>query len=163
MRLADVADSLATKLSALDPDASTTFKQNAARLRDRLAELDATYTKGLKHCSSQLLVTSHSAFGYLAAAYGLEQVGLTGLTPETEPTPTELADVTDFVREHDVSTIFYETLVSPDVADTVANATGATTALLDPLEGLTDQSAGDDYFGVMAANLQALREGLACT
>jgi zinc transport system substrate-binding protein len=163
MRLADVADALAAKLSELDPDASQTFEDNADQLRKRLSALDATFADGLKRCTSHLLVTSHSAFGYLAEAYGLEQVGLTGLTPETEPTPAELADVTDFVRAHNVTTIFYETLVSPDVADTVANATGATTALLDPLEGLSNSSSGDNYFEVMTANLAALREGLGCT
>ncbi|MFL6289081.1 MAG: metal ABC transporter solute-binding protein, Zn/Mn family, partial [Actinomycetes bacterium] len=92
-----------------------------------------------------------------------EQVGLTGITPETEPTAAQLADITDFVRTHDVDTIYYETLVSPDVAQTVANATGASTAQLDPLEGLTDQSAGDNYLEVMRANLDALVQGLGCT
>jgi zinc transport system substrate-binding protein len=107
-------------------------------------------------------VTSHTAFGYLATAYRLEQVGLTGLTPETEPNPKELADVTQFVRDNDVQTIFYETLVSPDVAETVAQATGASTSVLDPLEGLSDESAGDDFLQVMQSNLANLQEGLSC-
>jgi zinc transport system substrate-binding protein len=162
-RLADVGDRVAQQLAELEPDEAETFTTNALRLRHDLAQLDHSFTRGLQDCASTLLVTSHSAFGYLADAYGLEQVGLTALTPETEPTATELADVTDFVRSHDVTTIFYETLVSPDVAQTVADATGASTAQLDPLEGLTDQSAGDNYFQVMHANLGALRKGLGCS
>lgn len=163
MRLADVGDAVAAKLSELEPDSADTFEHNATNLRQDLSALDKSFASGLNDCASTLLVTSHSAFGYLADAYGLEQVGLTGITPETEPTPAQLADVTDFVRAHNVTTIFYETLVSPDVAQTVADATGASTAQLDPLEGLTDQSAGDNYLEVMKANLDALRKGLGCT
>ena len=163
MRLADVSDAVAAKLSELEPNAADTFERNADVLRQDLSQLDKSFSSALNDCASSFLVTSHSAFGYLAEQYGLEQVGLTGITPETEPTPAQLADITDFVRAHDVKTIYYETLVSPDVAQTVANASGASTAQLDPLEGLTDQSAGDNYLEVMRANLEALVKGLGCT
>jgi zinc transport system substrate-binding protein len=162
MRLADVGDAVADRLSDLDPDRAETYAQNADSLRSDLSDLDQRLADGLASCRSRLLVTSHTAFGYLADAYGLEQVGLTGLTPETEPTPSDLADLTDFVRDNDVQTIFYETLVSPDVAETVARATGARTAVLDPIEGLTDASSGDDYLSIMDDDLQALRQGLDC-
>ena len=162
MRLADVADEVAGQLSTLDPDGASGYEANAAALRTQLEALDSTFDEGLSQCDSRLLVTSHTAFGYLADAYGLEQVGLTGLTPETEPSPQDLADVTDFVRDNSVSTIFYETLVSPDVAETVASATGARTDVLDPIEGLSDASQGDDYQQVMESNLANLQEGLSC-
>ena len=162
MRLADVADAVAVELSKLDPVAESTFEQNAADLRADLEALDTAFAKGLATCDSRLLVTSHTAFGYLADAYDLEQVGLTGLTPETEPNPQELAEVTDFVRDNEVRTIFYETLVSPDVAETVAAATGARTDVLDPVEGLSDASQGDDYLQVMESNLANLEKGLPC-
>jgi zinc transport system substrate-binding protein len=162
LRLADVGDAVADSLGRLDPPAQATFDANAAALRTRLERLDATYRKGLASCDRRQLVTSHAAFGYLADAYGLEQVGLTGLTPESEPSPGELATVTEFVRANDVQTIFYETLVSPDVAETVASATGARTDVLDPLEGLSDASQGDNYLQVMTSNLANLREGLPC-
>lgn len=162
LRLADVGDAVASSLSQLDPPAQATFEANAETLRSRLERLDAAFRKGLSDCDRRQLVTSHTAFGYLADAYELEQVGLTGLTPETEPNPQELADVTTFVRDNDVQTIFYETLVSPDVAETVAQSTGASTSVLDPLEGLSDESAGDDYLQVMQSNLTNLQEGLPC-
>ena len=162
MRLADVADAVAAKLADSAPDHAAAFEQNAAALRDELVALDREFAAGLKTCDSRLLVTSHAAFGYLADAYDLDQVGLTGLTPEAEPAPSDLAEVTDIVRDNDVQTIFYETLVSPDVAETVASATGASTAVLDPIEGLTDSSAGDDYLSVMQSNLASLRDGLPC-
>ena len=162
MRLADVADEVAVSLSQLDPAAESTFEANAAELRDELETLDGTFSDGLTDCERRQLVTSHTAFGYLADAYDLEQVGITGLTPETEPSPQELAEVTDFVRDNDVRTIFYETLVSPDVAETIAEATGASTDVLDPLEGLSDASQGEDYLQVMESNLENLQAGLPC-
>ena len=163
MRLADVADAVADELAALDPEAADTFEANAKALRSDLRTLDASFRTGLESCDSRLLVTSHEAFGYLADAYDLEQVGLTGLTPESEPTPAELAELTDLVRDNDVTTVFYETLVSPDVAETVANAAGVETAVLDPIEGLTDATSGESYLDLMDDNLQALRTGLRCS
>ena len=163
LRLADVGDAIAVELGGLAPDAASTFEKNAADLRAELERLDKEFDTGLASCDSRLLVTSHEAFGYLADAYQLEQVGLTGLTPETEPTAADLANITDFVEENSVHTIFYESLVSPDVAETVADATGAQTAMLDPIEGLTDEASGDDYVEVMTTNLDSLRKGLGCS
>jgi zinc transport system substrate-binding protein len=162
-RLADVADEIAARLTALDAGGAAMFAANAATLRGRLTELDGEYRDGLATCANTNIVTSHNAFGYLADRYGLTQVGITGLVPDAEPSPQALADVTDFVRDNDVSTIYYETLVSPDIAETVASETGVQTAVLDPIEGLTDDSAGSDYFEVMRSNLATLRSGQGCT
>jgi len=162
MHLADVADALAERLGELDADNADTFTEHAAELRNSLEELDTEFTDGLATCENTDLVTSHNAFGYLAQAYGLTQVGITGLTPEEEPSAADLAEVADFVEENDVRTIYYETLVSPAIADAVAAETGAQTALLDPLEGLTDESQGSDYLEVMRSNLDNLRAGQPC-
>ncbi|MFP5346627.1 MAG: metal ABC transporter substrate-binding protein [Actinomycetes bacterium] len=161
-RLADVADATASRFAEIDPAHADEYRRNAAALRTDLHVLDDELRQGLAHCASRDLVTSHSAFGYLARRYGLEQVGIEGLNPEGEPRPQDLAEVARFAREHHVSTVYYETLVSPDVARTVARETGARTAVLDPLEGLTDQSAGSDYLQVMRANLETLRKGQSC-
>ncbi len=163
MRLAEVADALAEQLGELDPDNAETFTENADELRTLLEELDAELTEGLSACESTDLVTSHNAFGYLAQAYGLTQVGITGLTPEEEPSAEDLAEVATFVEENDVRTIYYETLVSPAIAEAVAGETGARTALLDPLEGLSDDSEGSDYLEVMRSNLDNIRAGQPCS
>jgi len=136
----------------------------ATRLVSRLRELDAEYRAGLANCDRREIVTSHEAFAYLAERYGLEQVPITGLSPEAEPQPADLARVVQLVEERGVTTVFYETLVSPRIADTVARETGATTAVLDPIEGLTkgEASQGEDYFTRMRANLFALEKGLGC-
>ncbi|HEX5468420.1 MAG TPA: zinc ABC transporter substrate-binding protein [Gaiellaceae bacterium] len=134
------------------------------RLEGRLRALDAEYRRGLAHCERHELVTSHEAFGYLAQRYGLEQIPITGLSPEAEPQPQDLVRVVQLVEERGVTTVFYETLVSPRIAETVARDTGASTAVLDPLEGLTEDELdrGEDYFTRMRANLRALEEGLGC-
>jgi len=162
-RLADVADAVAARLGELDPERAAEFDANATSLRNGLEALDAEFEAGLAQCVSPEMVTSHAAFGYLAQRYGLTQVGISGLSPDEEPSPGRLAEVAEFVTKHDVSTIYYETLVDPAVAQAVANETGADDAVLDPIEGLTDESAGGDYFDVMRSNLESLRSGQDCT
>jgi zinc transport system substrate-binding protein len=163
IRYAELAEAVAARLSEIAPDHADDFAADASALRTELEALDAEFAAGLAACASTDLVTSHTAFNYLAERYGLHQVGITGLSPSAEPAPGKLAEVTDFVEEHGVTTVFYETLVDPAVAETLAAEAGARTAVLDPLEGLTDASAGHDYFEVMRSNLASLRAGLRCT
>jgi zinc transport system substrate-binding protein len=136
----------------------------AAALVARLDALDSSFRTGLAHCSRRDVVTSHAAFGYLAQRYGLHQVSITGLAPESEPTASELAHVVDVVRRTRATTVFSEKLLSPRLAETVARETGAKDAVLDPLEGLTpsETARGDTYFTLMRRNLAALRRALAC-
>jgi zinc transport system substrate-binding protein len=162
LRLAAVGNALAARLAEVDPDGADTYAANARTLTQELTALDGELTAGLASCAIKDLVTSHDAFGYLADRYGFTQVGISGLSPDDEPDPRELAELAGFVREHGVTTVYSEVLVSPAIAETVARETGASTAVLDPLEGITDASAGDDYLQVMAANLQTLRTGQSC-
>ena len=129
-----------------------------------LQKLDRDYRAGLAHCARNDIVTSHAAFSYLTQRYGLHQVPITGLTPESEPTPKQLANVVAVVRRTHASTVFFERLVSPRLADTVAREVGARTAVLDPIEGLTpaEQGRGENYLTLMRENLAALRKALAC-
>ena len=129
-----------------------------------LHKLDREYRQGLSDCKRHEIVTSHAAFGYVAARYGLEQVSITGLSPEAEPTPQQLAHVIQIVRRTHATTVFFETLLPPRLADTVAREVGAHTAVLDPIEGLTpaEQKRGDNYLTLMRRNLATLRKALAC-
>lgn len=147
----------ATKIGAALHRASSAFGADMRRL-------DREYRKGLRDCKRREIVTSHAAFGYLAARYGLDQVAITGLTPESEPSPQQLTHVVEIVRRTHATTVFFETLVSPRLAETVAREVGAHTAVLDPIEGLTpdEQKRGDDYLTLMRRNLAALRKALAC-
>ncbi|MEU8296944.1 metal ABC transporter substrate-binding protein [Micromonospora sp. NPDC048909] len=161
-RLATVADQLAERLGKVDPDRAADFTSRARALHADLEKLDGEYATGLTTCQRREIVTSHTAFGYLAERYRLEQVGITGLSPDVEPSPQRLAEVIEEAREHKATTIFFETLVSPKVAETIAGQVGARTAVLDPIEGLADGS-GSDYLSVMRTNLQTLRTALGCS
>jgi zinc transport system substrate-binding protein len=149
---------------SVDPAHAAEYAANAANLDARLDALDTLYRTTLAHCDSTDIVTSHAAFGYLAAAYGLTQVPIAGLSPDAEPSPAQLASIVTFARDHHVSVIFFESLASPKLADTIANEVGARTMVLDPLEGLTaaEISAGKDYFTVMQQNLANLSAALIC-
>jgi zinc transport system substrate-binding protein len=136
----------------------------ARQLADRLRALDEELRRGLADCDRRELVTAHDAFGYLAERYDLEPIPITGISPEAEPNPGDLEAVSDLVDERGVTTVFVEPLLSPEIGETVARETGAETAVLDPLEGLSEDELadGEDYFSVMEANLEALRDGLGC-
>jgi zinc transport system substrate-binding protein len=162
LRLAAVGDAVAARLAEADPPGAPAYRAGAQALHTDLAALDAELDAGLRSCAVTTLVSAHSAFGYLADRYGLTQVGIGGLSPDSEPDPRTLARVAELVADRGVTTVYAETLVDPAVAETVAAEAGARTAVLDPVEGLTDSSAGDDYLEVMRANLDTLREGQSC-
>jgi zinc transport system substrate-binding protein len=136
----------------------------ASRLLARLSKLDREYRRGLADCARRDIVTSHEAFAYLAERYGLHQIAITGLNPEAEPTPQALRETVEVVRASHATTVYFERLVSPRLAETVARETGTKTAVLDPIEGLTDteRKQGANYFTLMRTNLHALETGLGC-
>ena len=159
-RYAEVADALAERLGELSPDRASAFEQRAAALRTELEALDGELEAGLTTCARREIVTSHNAFGYLAARYDLEQIAVTGITPEEEPTPRRLADVARLAKERGVTTVFFEELVSPRTAESLAREVGAKAVVLSPLEGPPESG---DYFSAMRENLQTLRTALGCT
>jgi zinc transport system substrate-binding protein len=161
-RMAVIAGGLATTLGTVDVDHATDYPTRADDLAGRLAMLDAEYADGLADCQRRELVVSHASFGYLAQRYGLHQIPVTGLSPEAQPGPQRLAEVIAEARDHGATTIFYDPLTGPDIAQVIADETGAGTAVLDPIEGLTP-GGGKDYFSLMRENLDALRTGLGCT
>src|SRR3954454_22548515 len=161
IRFATIAGALGERLAQADPAHAADYRARARNLQDQILDLGRTYAESLTTCARREIVTSHEAFNYLAHRYGLTQIGITGVSPEAEPSPRKLAKVAAQARATGTTTIFFETLVSPKVADTIAREVGARTAVLDPLEGLTDKSA--DYLSVMRANLAALTTALGCT
>jgi zinc transport system substrate-binding protein len=163
MRYADVGDAIATELAARDGANAAAYQTNAKVFRASMSALDAEFRNGLKACASHELVTSHAAFGYLSESYGFHQESITGLTPDAEPSPAALAELTRHIHETGATTVYAETLVSEDVARTLVRETGARLAVLDPIEGITSASAGRDYPTVMRANLAVLRTGQGCS
>ncbi|MGH3506463.1 MAG: metal ABC transporter substrate-binding protein [Nocardioidaceae bacterium] len=160
--LIPVAHEVASELAEIDPDHAADFRANANRLVSDLERLDSDFTDGLSQCERSTFVTSHAAFGYLAHRYGLEMVPIAGLSPDAEPSPQQLSQISDLIEAEGITTVFSETLGSQEYADTLANDLGVQTAVLDPIEGLTDEDSSDDYLSLMRENLTALREANGC-
>jgi zinc transport system substrate-binding protein len=163
-RQADAVAAIESALADLDPDDAATFGANTDRYRTELETLDQRFAAGLADCERHEIVTTHAAFGYLADRYGLDQVAISGISPEAEPDPGRIADLADDIERRGVTTVFYESLVPPDLAETLAREAGVATAVLDPLEGLSEDEldGGASYLTVMEHNLDALREALGC-
>lgn len=151
-------------MAAADPDGSTEFAANATAYGHELAVLDDAFTSGLADCTSDVVVTGHHAFGYLAGAFGLTQVAIAGISPSEEPSARTLTEVAEFAAANDVTTIFFEENLPDDLSATVADEIGASTAVLDPVESLSSEqmAAGATYISVMQENLNTLRAGLGC-
>ena len=159
-RLATIGTALADRLAEVDPDGADGYRERAQELRTELTALDDELRAGLETCERRQIVTSHDAFGYLADAYGLEQVAVAGLSPEDEASPRRLAEVAAQAEQDGVTTIFFEELVSPKVAESLAREVGATATVLSPLEGAPETG---DYVTAMRENLATLRSALGCS
>lgn len=160
IRFAAIVGKLADRMAGLAPADADAIRVRAGQLQDELHRLDEEYAAGLQTCQRREIVTSHAAFGYLATRYHLTQVPISGLDPESEPSPQRVSEVAALAKEKGVTTIFFETLVSPKLSETVAKEIGAKAAVLDPIEGVDE---GSNYITVMVHNLGALREALGCT
>lgn len=151
-------------LIAADPVNSDAYRTNTINLLQRLSDLHTAFEQGLAQCQSRTVVAAHDAYNYLAKRYNLEMHAIAGLSPDAEPSARRLAELTDLVKTEGISTIFFETLTSRQLADTLAREAGVKTAVLNPIEGLTaaEVSAGKNYDILMRENLAQLRLALVC-
>ncbi|HYM65253.1 MAG TPA: zinc ABC transporter substrate-binding protein [Candidatus Sulfotelmatobacter sp.] len=148
----------------IDPKDSIYFQNNASKLYRQLDGLDLEYKTGLKSCQKKDFITSHAAFGYLSAQYGINQIPISGVSPDQEPSAQTLAKISDLIKKEDIKIVFFESLVSPKLSQTIAAETGAKTMVLDPIEGISDNdlNKGQNYLTVMKSNLAALQTALEC-
>ncbi|MFD9481074.1 metal ABC transporter substrate-binding protein [Streptomyces nojiriensis] len=160
VKYAEIAKGVGAALEKADPDHAADYKKNTDELVGKLTALDTEFKDGLKNTASRTFITTHSAFGYLAERYGLDQEGISGVDPESEPSPARMKDLQAVAKKDNVTTVFFETLASDKTAKTLATDTGLTTDVLDPLEGITGTSQGADYFEVMRSNLKNLQKAL---
>ncbi|WEV79365.1 metal ABC transporter substrate-binding protein [Janibacter cremeus] len=161
-RYADVADAIAERLAEDDPEHAEDYRANAEAFTAELTELDRELQQDLSDCDQRDLVTGHAAFAYFADRYGFHQVPVSGLTPDAQPSSAAMADLIAHIKDEDISTVYTEPLVPRDLADTVARDSGADVAVLDPIAGVTEESAGSDYFEIMRSNRDAVVEGQGC-
>ncbi|MFC9464689.1 zinc ABC transporter substrate-binding protein [Streptomyces coelicoflavus] len=160
VKYAEIAEGVAKSFEKADPDHAADYRKNAEALAKKLGGLDTAFKEGLAKTDSKVFFTNHAAFGYLAERYGLTQEAINGLDPESEPSPARIKELQEEAKADGVTTVFYETLVSDKTAKTLAKDAGLKTDVLDPLEGITDKSKGDDYVAVMESNLKALQAAL---
>ena len=159
-----IVDRVEKELAAIDDSRAGDFSNRADAFRDELRRLDEEFDASLGTCERRVLVTAHDAFGYLARRYELENHAVSGLSPDAEPSPARLAELVSLVRSEGVTTVFYEALVSPRVAETLARDAGVATDVLDPIEGVSEDAPpqGATYVAAMRANLVALQKALSC-
>jgi zinc transport system substrate-binding protein len=160
-RMATLAQAVADRLSSLDEAGATAYQERAAGVIDELRALDREFSEGLSGCERDVVVVSHDAFGYLEQ-YGIHLAPIAGLSPDAEPTPAVLAELSELIETEGLTTVFSERLASPALADSLATDLGLRTDVLDPIEGLTDETAGEDYLSLMRQNLAALQEANGC-
>ena len=160
VRYAQVAEGVGKAFEKADPDHAADYKKNTAALVKKLDGLNTQFEDGLKNTKTKVFITTHAAFGYLAERYGLTEEAINGLDPESEPSAARVKDLEKMAKADGVTTVFYETLVSDKTAKTIASDANLKTDVLDPIEGITSKSKGDDYFQVMESNLKALQSAL---
>ncbi len=159
-----MAEKIERVFTKADPKNEKYYIENLQKLLTNLTDLDREYTQGLTNCEQRNIITSHSAFGYLASGYRLTQIAIAGLSPDAEPSPKQLADIATFAKANNVKYIFFESLTSPKLSQTLATEINAKTLVLNPIEGLTKEETaqGKNYLSVMRENLAHLQTALSC-
>jgi zinc transport system substrate-binding protein len=161
-RLAAVGDEVTDTLVEADPEGEETYRANLEDLKTDLDQLDEDMAAGLRDCERDTVVVSHNAFQYLASRYDLHVEAIAGLSPGAEPSPSHLRELQDLINEERVTTVFSETLTSAQMAESLSRDLGLETAVLDPIEGLSDETSDEDYLSLMRQNLEALQEANGC-
>ena len=160
-----IIDKIAVALSGLDPEGTSIFRKNAAVYKQRLRALDEKFRGSLQECTHEVFILGgHAAFGYMARRYGLRQISLYGLSPDSSPTPKRLVEVVELAKKHKIKVIFFEASMSDELAKVLAKEVGARTLVLNPGANLTKEELklGKTFFDIMEENLENLKDGLVC-
>lgn len=157
------AENIKNALIEVDSSNRGFYENNYMELKSNLLKLDEKYRNTLSLLPRNEIVVSHAAFGYMANRYDLNQLSISGLSPQSEPSPAEMSKLTNFIKEHHIKYIFYENLSNPKLAQVIANETEAKTLSLNPLGSLTQEELdeGNDYFTIMEENLISLKQALS--
>ena len=155
---------IANAMEKADPANAQYYESNAQAYIGKLSKLDQDIKLGLSNCQLHTFVSFHNAFNYFSQRYNLTDVWLSGLAPEAEVSPQDLARVEDTAKQNNVKIIFSEDLVDPKLAQSLATDIGATTMVLSPLEGInnTEQKEGVTFIDKWYQNLNSLKTGLEC-
>jgi zinc transport system substrate-binding protein len=160
-----MVDSIVKALSEKDPTNANFYQKNADEYKNKLAQLDNRYKSGLTKCESKEIVYGgHYAFGYLGKRYGLAYESAYGISPDSEPSAQDLAKLIEQIKKEKIKYVFFEELVSPKVAETLAKETGTGLLLLNPAHNLTKKDFENNvsFLSIMEKNLTNLKTGLQC-
>ncbi len=157
------ANNIKKALIKADPQHADSYEKNYNDLALELDALDKEYSSTLSTLPKKDIVVAHRAYSYLCKEYGLNQIAINGISPDTEPDPSTMANTIEYCKKHNVNTIFFEEMISPKIAQVIADELGAKVSVLNPLEGLSEDeiAANDDYFSIMKKNLVALEGALS--
>ena len=159
----DIVENIKNGFIEADPTNQLFYEENAETYKTKLKELDADFVSTFDNCTDKVFLTAHKAFSYIAKRYDLEALSIAGISPDEEPSPAKLAELTDIVKNRNIKYVFFESLTSPKIAETIASETGAKTEVLDPIEGLTDEEQQTkDYIIIQRENLEKLKESFTC-
>ena len=158
------AELITSTLITLDPSNQNAYLSNKDSLLRRLKQLDQEYRTSLANCKQKKAITSHAAFGYLADRYNFIQIPIVGISPEEEPSAQKLAELTRLIKQNKIKHVFFESLISPKLTQTLAQETNITALVFDPLEGISEksQNSGSDYFSIQKQNIRNLKIALEC-
>ena len=162
-RLSEVAAAFTDEMTDLDPGHADAYRANLEALQTDLTELDHDFEEGLATCVVDTVVVSHDAFGYLGRRYDLDIHAIAGLSPDAEPSPAHIQELHELIESDGITTVFSETLASPEMSETIADDLGIKSGVLDPVEGLSDSDSGEDYLSLMRSNLASLRKANQCS
>lgn len=161
---ADLAEEIKNQLAHQYPEDAPLFSSNNRVVQADIAAVYARYKQRLAHCDLDTVIVSHDAFGYLSRQFGFQVISIAGFSPQVQPSAKRLGELATLAKEQGIKTIFFESLVSPKLSETLASEIGATTAVLDPIEGISaaDRAKGIDYVKIMEKNLDALAAAMQC-
>jgi zinc transport system substrate-binding protein len=161
--MAEAATAFADTMATADPAHAAYYRTQGRRLAGDLHRLDTAYADTLASCRIRTVVVSHDAFEYAARRYHLDIVPIAGIEPDAEPSFQRLHDLANLIRDRGVTTVFFETLASPRLAESLAGDVGVRTGVLDPIEGLTSADPDATYLTLMRQNLAALAKAGDCS
>lgn len=160
-----LATSIKNSLVEKDPENEAFYTKNFDALVTDLEKLDADFKEMADASKNKIFFVSHAAFGYLASTYGLEQVAVSGLNSQDEPSQKELTELVEFAKEKNINTILFEQNVSSNLTEVIQKEIGAEAKTIHNLGVLTQEDIEnkETYFTLMEKNLATLKEALQST
>jgi zinc transport system substrate-binding protein len=160
-----IVDAISGELSRINPANAGLYRSNAEGYRKSLDALHVSFAAGLGECNQSILISGgHNSLSYLGRDYGFSTISVFGLSPNSEPTPQKIAEITDILKEHGIRHVIFEEFIDPKVSNVLASEAGASTIMINPGHNLLQEEfkSGVTFISLMERNLESLRSALEC-